>query len=123
MTESTEPKRPPWVNLAAYSGVVFGSKTWGRVFVHSPEHVQAVLDIMLSIDEEETRGYLPLDFVTVWPGPESARLIYGHKFTLRLDLLELACFGAGIPVLIVTGMCSDFRGGQAQNRLQFGPRG
>ena len=81
----------------------FARKTCGRVFVRFEADVSRVIEIMSTIDAEEVEGYMPTDFVTVWGGVDDC-LVYGGKFELRIDLLRVLCWDAGIEILAVTGV-------------------
>lgn len=102
MTDETEqPKKPYWI--AEYGGGEFAKKTSGRIFVRHEADVQRVIDIIKELDEFEFE-YLPDGFVTVMPEDvNKAKLTYGHKFELRMDLLKLECWRQGIEVMLVTG--------------------
>lgn len=108
MTESTKEKPEPisdnpwWISEY---GPQLARKTHGRIWVRTEEDRLRVLEIIEQIDHAEFECYMPEDFVAVMPDhPSKAKLVYGHKFELREDLLSLACWKAGIEIWIVTGI-------------------
>ena len=78
-------------------------KTEGRIFVRTEEDVGRVVAIMVQMDQFEVEGYMGKEVVAVWPGIADARLVYTHKFEIRIDELRFRCWEAGIEVMVITG--------------------
>ena len=78
----------------------FDRKTYGRIFVAKPEDVATVDAIVKELDEFEY-GYMPDNFITVWPG--KVEVSYGHKFEADIDKLMETCLNRGIWIYCVTG--------------------
>jgi hypothetical protein len=101
MSEEAKRETPYWINPD--HGAQLGKKTHGRIWVRTPEDQLKVCELIRQIDEDEYSTYMPEGFVAVMPeDPTEAQLMYGHKFEIRTDLLELECWKAGIEIWIVT---------------------
>lgn len=73
-------------------------KSYGRIYVQRPEDVQAAMDIVREIDEEEFR-YMPHDMIA--PFSEYPKVAYTHKFCdLDWDKFTATCWDRGIPLWI-----------------------
>lgn len=92
--------------------IPFRPKTFNRIVVADPKHVQTVIDILYALDPDEFEGYAPEGdnlrgtngLVTTMP--EDGRLpspIYTGKFEVDMDLLRLACCIEGVNVFVYGG--------------------
>jgi|GEM_PF-3033926 len=100
--DMTEKEKKPWW-IGEY-GPELNRKTYGRIWVRTEADRVKVLDLIKEVDPGEYETYMPKDFVAVMPEDLSkAKLVYGHKFEIRTDQLELACWKAGVEIWIVTG--------------------
>jgi len=94
---------PHWIDPNEHRGPTLSNKTYGRIFVRTEADVAKVVEMIKTISEFE-HSYMPKDFVAVMPEDvNEAKLVYGHKFEIRTDLLQLACWRAGIEIWIETG--------------------
>lgn len=75
-------------------------KTWGRIYVAKPEHVQIVEETIKEVDEFEY-DYMPKGVVTVWGADNE--LIYLHKFEIDANALAKACMEKGVWIWVVDG--------------------
>lgn len=75
----------------------FTHKGYGRIYVLNHEHVQAVHNIIKSIDEYEYTGYMPRDLIASFS--EYPKVVYLHKFSdLSIDEITAKCLKAGIAI-------------------------
>lgn len=78
----------------------FSRKTYGRIFVQKPEHIQIVKDTIKEVDEFEYE-YMPSDLVAVYPDEKG--FIYLHKFEIDKDELTKSCIAKGVWIWCVDG--------------------
>lgn len=84
----------------------FPYKGYARIFVEKEEEIQAVRDLIRTIDQFEY-DYLPDDLIAVWNSAEITDLVplaYTHKFDhLDIDILTCLAWKRNIKLFIVVG--------------------
>jgi hypothetical protein len=81
----------------------FERKTWGRIFIQDEAYYDAIEGIMATVDEYETKQYLPEGLVTTYSPGGKNELIYLHKFEMDKIALTRACLDKGIWIWCVDG--------------------
>lgn len=81
-------------------------KGYGRIYVMGSADIAMVAQIIHGMDPFEF-DYLPIGFIA--PFSEYPKLVYTGKFD-GLDMSELAaaCFGKGIPILVIDNGNEEF---------------
>lgn len=81
----------------------FSRKDYGKILVREEKDIQKVKDIIKEMDPFEYE-YLPENFIAVFE-KNNVETTYTHKFdSLDLNELQLRCWEADIPIMIINGL-------------------